>query len=136
MWLCALALLGVAIALRADDTPRPLMRDFIGLNGHFTFKPPIHTILAFEQALDELDEEGGVRARGARYHQNHIALCRGMREIGFEFYLADEDQSFIITSFRCPVDPAFRFAEFYERLWVLGFAIYPGKLSYESCFRI
>jgi 2-aminoethylphosphonate-pyruvate transaminase len=105
-------------------------------NGHFRFTPPIHTILAFEQALNELDEEGGVRARGERYQQNHIALCRGMKAIGFEIYLAEEDQSFIITSFRYPSSPAFRFAEFYERLWKLGFAIYPGKLSDESCFRI
>jgi 2-aminoethylphosphonate-pyruvate transaminase len=105
-------------------------------NGHFRFTPPIHTILAFEQALNELDEEGGVRARGERYRQNHIALCRGMKAIGFEIYLAEEDQSFIITSFRYPPSPAFRFAEFYEKLWKLGFAIYPGKLSYESCFRI
>jgi len=105
-------------------------------NGHFRFTPPIHTILAFEQALNELDEEGGVHARGERYRQNHIALCRGMKEIGFEVYLAEEDQSFIITSFRYPSNPAFQFADFYERLWTAGFAIYPGKLSHESCFRI
>ncbi|HTX76265.1 MAG TPA: 2-aminoethylphosphonate--pyruvate transaminase [Terracidiphilus sp.] len=105
-------------------------------NDHFRFTPPVQTILAFEQALNELDQEGGVRARGERYRRNHIALCRGMREIGFEIYLAEEDQSFIITSFRYPAHPAFRFAEFYERLWALGFAIYPGKLSRESCFRI
>jgi 2-aminoethylphosphonate-pyruvate transaminase len=103
---------------------------------HFRFTPPIHTILAFEQALNEMDVEGGVRGRGERYRQNHIALCRGMKALGFEIYLADEDQSFIITSFRYPTDPAFQFADFYERLWTLGFAIYPGKLSYESCFRI
>jgi 2-aminoethylphosphonate-pyruvate transaminase len=105
-------------------------------NGHFRFTPPIHTILAFEQALNELDEEGGVSARGDRYRQNHFALCRGMRALGFEIYLADEDQSFIITSFRYPSNTAFQFADFYERLWALGFAIYPGKLSHESCFRI
>jgi 2-aminoethylphosphonate-pyruvate transaminase len=105
-------------------------------DGHFRFTPPIHTILAFEQALNELDEEGGVCARGERYRQNHAALCRGMKDLGFEIYLAEEDQSFIITSFRYPPDPAFQFAEFYERLWKLGFAIYPGKLSRESCFRI
>lgn len=105
-------------------------------DGHFRFTPPIHTILAFEQALNELDEEGGVRARGERYRQNHAALCRGMKGIGFDIYLAEEDQSFIITSFRYPSDPAFQFAEFYDRLWKLGFAIYPGKLSRESCFRI
>jgi 2-aminoethylphosphonate-pyruvate transaminase len=105
-------------------------------NGHFRFTPPIQTILAFEQALNELDEEGGVRARGERYRQNHIALCRGMREIGFEIYLADQDRSFIITSFRYPSDPAFQFDPFYERLWALGFAICPGKLSHDACFRI
>ncbi len=105
-------------------------------DGHFRFTPPIQTILAFEQALNELDEEGGVRARGQRYRQNHATLCRGMRSLGFEIYLADEDQSFIITSFRYPTHPAFDFAEFYERLWKLGFAIYPGKLSHEACFRI
>jgi len=105
-------------------------------DGHFRFTPPIHTILAFEQALNELEEEGGVCARGERYRQNHAALCLGMKDLGFEIYLAEEDQSFIITSFRYPSDPAFQFAEFYERLWKLGFAIYPGKLSRESCFRI
>lgn len=105
-------------------------------NGHFRFTPPIHAILAFEQALNELDQEGGVRARGERYRQNHAALCRGMRELGFEIYLADEDQSYIITSFRYPAHPAFEFGEFYERLWRMGFVIYPGKLSRESCFRI
>ena len=59
-----------------------------------------------------------------------------MESIGFEIYLAEEDQSFIITSFRYPPNPAFQFADFYQRLWELGFVIYPGKLSNESCFRI
>jgi 2-aminoethylphosphonate-pyruvate transaminase len=126
----------------AKGNARTLSLDLYGqwagmeANGHFRFTPPIHTILAFEQALNELDEEGGVSARGERYRQNHVALCSGMKALGFEIYLADEDQSFIITSFRYPSNPAFQFADFYERLWTLGFAIYPGKLSHESCFRI
>ena len=138
---------GFALANRraldaAKGNARTLSLDLYGqwagmeADGHFRFTPPIQTILAFEQALNELDEEGGVRARGERYRQNHIALCLGMRESGFEIYLADEDQSFIITSFRYPSNPAFEFAAFYERLWELGFAIYPGKLSHEACFRI
>jgi 2-aminoethylphosphonate-pyruvate transaminase len=128
--------------IAAKGQARTLSLDFydqwagMEADGHFRFTPPIQTILAFEQALNELDEEGGVRARGERYRQNHDALCRGMKALGFEIYLADEDQSFIITSFRYPIDPAFQFADFYERLWTLGFAIYPGKLSKESCFRI
>lgn len=128
--------------LAAEGNARTLSLDLFDqwagmeADGHFRFTPPIHTILAFEQALNELDEEGGIRPRGERYRQNHLALCLGMRALGFEIYLADEDQSFIITSFRYPSNPAFQFAEFYQRLWELGFAIYPGKLSRESCFRI
>jgi len=126
----------------AKGNARTLSLDLYGqwagmeADGHFRFTPPIHTILAFEQALNELDEEGGVSARGERYRLNHAALCSGMKALGFEIYLAKEDQSFIITSFRYPDNPAFQFADFYERLWTLGFAIYPGKLSHESCFRI
>jgi 2-aminoethylphosphonate-pyruvate transaminase len=104
--------------------------------GHFRFTPPIQTLLAFEQALNELDEEGGVKVRGERYRQNHRTLCMGMKAMGFEAYLAEEDQSFIITSFRYPLDPAFDFSDFYAKLWSLGFVIYPGKLSKDSCFRI
>ncbi len=105
-------------------------------NGQFRFTPPTHVLLAVAQALKELDEEGGVAGRGERYRQNHVILCRGMRELGFETYLADEDQSCIITTFRYPADPAFQFERFYERLSDLGFVIYPGKLTRESCFRI
>jgi 2-aminoethylphosphonate-pyruvate transaminase len=104
--------------------------------GHFRFTPPIQTLLAFEQALNELDEEGGVRARGERYRKNHRTLCTGMKAMGFEAYLAEQDQSFIITSFRYPLDPAFDFSDFYSKLWSLGFVIYPGKLSKDKCFRI
>jgi len=104
--------------------------------GHFRFTPPIQALLAFEQALNELDEEGGVSARGERYQKNHRALCAGMKAMGFAAYLAEEDQSFIITSFQYPLDPRFDFADFYARLWALGFVIYPGKLSKDLCFRI
>jgi 2-aminoethylphosphonate-pyruvate transaminase len=105
-------------------------------DGQFRFTPPTHVLLAFRQALRELEEEGGIAARGGRYARNHTRLVRGMRELGFETYLAEADQSYIITSFRYPADPAFRFEAFYAQLSDLGFVIYPGKLSAEPCFRI
>ena len=104
--------------------------------GQFRFTPPTHALLAFHQALDELDAEGGVAGRGARYAANHAALMRGMNQLGFEAYLAPKDQSYIITSFRYPADTDFRFEDFYASLSNLGFVIYPGKLSQEACFRI
>jgi 2-aminoethylphosphonate-pyruvate transaminase len=61
---------------------------------------------------------------------------RGAAELGFETYLSPEDQSCIITTFRYPRHPEFRFDEFYARLSASGFVIYPGKLTEEPCFRI
>jgi 2-aminoethylphosphonate-pyruvate transaminase len=105
-------------------------------NGQFRFTPPTHALLAFRQALAELKAEGGVTARAARYRENHRTLIRGMRALGFETYLRDEDQSWIITSFRYPAGRAFSFEAFYSALSERGFVIYPGKLSREDCFRI
>ena len=105
-------------------------------NGQFRFTPPTHVILAFEQALEELRQEGGVRGRAARYQRNHACLVEGMRALGFEEYLPEELQGYIITSFRYPSAPAFDFEEFYDRLNDHGFVIYPGKVSNAECFRI
>jgi 2-aminoethylphosphonate-pyruvate transaminase len=104
--------------------------------GQFRFTPPTHALLAFHQALRELDAEGGVEGRAARYRRNHEALANGMAAMGFEAYLAPEDQSYIITTYRYPANPEFRFEEFYSRLSEMGFVIYPGKLSQAPCFRI
>ncbi len=105
-------------------------------DGQFRFTPPTHALLAFHQALLELEAEGGVAGRAKRYRANHAALMRGMTDLGFEAYLGPEDQSYIITAFRYPADPRFQFEELYIRLSELGFVIYSGKLSQEACFRI
>ena len=105
-------------------------------NGQFRFTPPTHTLLAFHQALKELEEEGGVEKRAARYRSNCEILLRGMRELGFEEYLRPELQGYIITSFRYPRHPQFKFETFYERLNEKGYVIYPGKTSKADCFRI
>ena len=105
-------------------------------DGQFRFTPPTHALLAFRQALLELDAEGGPDGRLARYRANHAALLRGMTQMGFETYLDSRDLSCIITTFRYPSHSAFSFQRFYERLSELGFIIYPGKLTAEPCFRI
>jgi 2-aminoethylphosphonate-pyruvate transaminase len=93
-------------------------------------------VLAFAQALDELEMEGGIEGRSARYKQNHDVLLSGMRRLGLRPYLSPEIQSYIITSFYYPADPKFTFQEFYRRLSDKGFIIYPGKLSQIDLFRI
>jgi 2-aminoethylphosphonate-pyruvate transaminase len=105
-------------------------------DGQFRFTPPTHVLLAFHQALLELEAEGGVAGRAARYARSHATLVAGMKEMGFEQYLAPEDQSYIITTYRYPRHPDFSFEAFYAQLSERGFLIYPGKLSQEPCFRI
>jgi len=105
-------------------------------NGQFRYTPPTHSILAFEQALNELEDEGGVRARGARYQRNHQVLIEGMEALGFRSYLPTAVQSYIITSFYYPADPKFSFDTFYRKLSDKGFIIYPGKISQANTFRI
>ena len=105
-------------------------------DGQFRFTPPTHTLLAFDQALTELADEGGVAGRAARYAANHRALVEGMRSLRFREYLPLEKQSHIITSFHYPTHPTFSFEDFYRRVSEKGFVIYPGKLSEVDCFRI
>ncbi len=105
-------------------------------NGQFRFTPPTHALLAFRQALLELEAEGGVAGRAARYRANYETLIAGMRAMGFQEYLEREDQGYIITSFRYPPHPNFDFDEFYRQLNDRGYVIYPGKVSQADCFRI
>ncbi len=105
-------------------------------NGQFRFTPPTHALLAFSQALNELEAEGGVRGRNARYSTNHDALVSGMARLGFEPFLRPDVQSCIITAFAYPSSEAFEFGRFYRELSERGFIIYPGKLTEVDTFRI
>jgi 2-aminoethylphosphonate-pyruvate transaminase len=105
-------------------------------DGQFRFTPPTHALLAFRQALRELEAEGGVAGRAERYRRNHELTMAGMLALGFKSYLEKADQSYIISSFYYPDHPAFDFKTFYQKLSERGQIIYPGKLSQAECFRI
>ena len=115
-----------------------LSNQYLGFekNGQFRFTPPTHALIAFHQALAELEAEGGVKGRAQRYRNNYETLTAAMREMGFKEYLRPEDQGYIITSFLYPQVPNFSFEKFYERLNEKGYVIYPGKVSNADCFRI
>jgi 2-aminoethylphosphonate-pyruvate transaminase len=138
---------GFALARRdlltaAEGRARSLSLDLVsqwkGLesDGQFRFTPPTHVLLAFWQALEELEAEGGIAGRAARYAANHQALLAGMTALGFDAYLDPAHQSNIITSFLYPAHPNFDFRDFYQRLSEQGLVIYPGKVSNADCFRI
>jgi len=105
-------------------------------NGQFRYTPPTHALLAFHQALAELENEGGVQARAARYRNNHQTLLEGMGRVGLRPLLPAEVQSWIITAFHYPKHERFTFETFYHKLSDRGFIIYPGKLTKLDTFRI
>lgn len=102
--------------------------------GKWRFTSPTHVVRAFAQALKELDAEGGVTARHARYLENQRVLVEGMTRLGYVPLLPAALHSPFITSFRNP--ERFSFRIFYEELKARGFVIYPGKVSVAECFRI
>ncbi|MBT5875736.1 MAG: 2-aminoethylphosphonate--pyruvate transaminase [Candidatus Latescibacteria bacterium] len=104
--------------------------------GKWRFTSPTHTVRAFERALHELDLEGGVPARYARYAENHQLLVDGMAGLGFKCLLPEAFQSPIITSFVNPDSPDYEFRSFYDALKTRGFVIYPGKVTVADTFRI
>lgn len=123
---------------RARSVSLDLVSQWKGMetDGQFRFTPPTHALLAFWQALQELEAEGGTTGRASRYAENAKILVQGMRELGFEPYLSPQHQSHVITSFYYLEHPNFDFKDFYRHLSDKGFVIYPGKLSDSDCFRI
>jgi 2-aminoethylphosphonate-pyruvate transaminase len=105
-------------------------------NGQFRFTPPTHALVAFRQAMRELDQEGGTPARLARYQRNAATLLGELIKMGFVPLLNDNERGPIIQTILQPKDPRFDFETFYKGLRARGFAIYPGKLTRKPSFRI
>jgi len=131
-----------SVLLAAEGCARSLSLDLLGQlrgfekDGKFRYTPPTHILLAFEQALRELEMEGGLPGRHARYCRNHQTLQRGMHRLGFRPYLSPEVQSPIITAYHHPAGGRFDFKQLYDDLADAGFIIYPGKLTKADTFRI
>jgi 2-aminoethylphosphonate-pyruvate transaminase len=100
------------------------------------FTPPVQLLYALERAIDELDAEGGVEARRKRYDACYEVLDRGVRAIGFERLMPDEDQSRILTAYVEPNDPKYSYDRMHDLLFERGFTIYPGKGAKVGTFRL
>lgn len=105
-------------------------------DGKWRYTSPTHVVLAFAQALRELNAEGGIPARSKRYTENNRLLIQKMKELGFDTYVDDTHQGPIITTFFYPSGVSFQFSEFYQYIKERGYAIYPGKLTDMDTFRI
>lgn len=105
-------------------------------DGKWRFTSPTHVVLAFAQALKELEAEGGIAARNKRYCENNRILIEEMAKLGIKPYIDGTHQGPIITTFFYPENADFSFSEMYQYIKDRGYAIYPGKVTDADTFRI
>ena len=104
--------------------------------GKWRFTSPTHVVLAFDQALKELEAEGGIPARHARYDENQRLLAENFQALGFRPYLDPAVQGPIITSFCYPEGATFTFDQMYHYIKDRGYVLYPGKVMEADTFRV
>lgn len=104
-------------------------------DGKWRYTSPTHVVAAFSKAIDELIEEGGVKARYERYKNNNKHLIKNFEKLGFKVYIDEKYQSPIITTFKYD-SLNFGFQEFYDFVKNREYVIYPGKLIDAETFRI
>jgi 2-aminoethylphosphonate-pyruvate transaminase len=100
------------------------------------FTPPTHVVAAFDSAITQYLEEGGLPARGARYAQNCRTLLEGMAKLGLKSFLPAAIQAPIIVTFYAPDTPRYTFKSFYDAVKAHGYVLYPGKLTTQETFRV
>jgi 2-aminoethylphosphonate-pyruvate transaminase len=100
------------------------------------YTPPTHVVAAFDTALTQYLEEGGLAARGERYAHNCRTLIEGMAKLGLKSFLPQAIQAPIIVTFYAPDNPRYRFQSFYDAVKARGYILYPGKLTTVETFRV
>ena len=100
------------------------------------YTPPTHVVAAFDAAIAQYLEEGGLAARGARYAQNCRTLIEGMSRLGLKSFLPAAIQAPIIVTFFAPESPRYVFKDFYNAVKAHGYILYPGKLTTVETFRV
>ena len=102
--------------------------------GECQFTPPVHTFYAFEEALDELLEEG-VLGRISWYKKASSYLREEFRKLRLEFLLPQEFLSNTITALYLPENMTYDYL--HDNLKERGFIIYAGQGELnKTIFRI
>ena len=109
--------------------------DFFERTGEMHFTPPVQTIYATRQALDEYFAEGE-EAKWARHTRVFEAIHAGLEKLGFKNLIKRELQVGLVVSAIYPDDPNWDFEKVHDYCYERGFTIYPGKVSTTNTFRL
>ena len=109
--------------------------DFFEKTGQMHFTPPVQTIYAARQALDEYFSEGE-EDKWARHTRVMNAIRLGLDRLGFRELLDRRYQSGLVSAVRYPDDANWNFDDVHDYCFEKGYTIYPGKLENTGSFRL
>ena len=109
--------------------------DFFERTGEMHFTPPVQTIYAARQALDEYFAEGE-EAKWARHTRVMNAIHDGLAALGFREAIRREIQVGLVASVIYPDDENWNFKKVHDYCYERGFTIYPGKITGANTFRL
>ncbi len=109
--------------------------DFFKRPGEMHFTPPVQTIYAARQALDEYFAEGE-EAKWARHTRVMNAIHDGLAALGFREAIRREIQVGLVASVIYPDDENWNFEKVHDYCYERGFTIYPGKITGANTFRL
>ncbi len=112
-----------------------LQYHFFEATGEMHFTPPVQTIYATRQALDEYFAEGE-EAKWQRHLSVFEAIHTGLEKLGFQDLIKRELQAGLVVSVRYPDDANWDFEKVHDYCYERGFTIYPGKVSGQNTFRL
>ena len=112
-----------------------LQYEYFEKTGEMHFTPPVQTIYAARQGINEYFAEGE-QAKWARHTRAFNAIHDGLDELGFKDLIKHEWQSGLVVSIIYPDDPNWNFEKVHDYCYSRGFTIYPGKISKSNTFRL
>lgn len=112
-----------------------LQYHFFETTGEMHFTPPVQTIYATRQAIDEYFAEGE-EAKWQRHLSVFEAIHAGLEKLGFKDMIKRELQAGLVVSVRYPDDENWDFEKIHDYCYERGFTIYPGKVSNLNTFRL
>jgi 2-aminoethylphosphonate-pyruvate transaminase len=109
--------------------------DFFKRAGEMHFTPPVQSMYALKQALEEYWKEGE-QARWQRLSKCWEAVHNGLEEIGLASVINKEIQGKLVVTIKAPEDDRFDFFKLHDYCYDRGFTIYPGKMFGLNTFRL
>jgi 2-aminoethylphosphonate-pyruvate transaminase len=99
------------------------------------FTPPVQTVYAARQAIEEFFKEGETQ-KYQRHARVNEAIHKGLNELGFKEFIKKELQAGLVISAIYPDDKNWDFEKVHDYCYEQGFTIYPGKVSNMNTFRL